>query len=214
MEVTEFWHESYTSMSRAKSHLYKTMSTSLHTFPLFTNAGTLMDKSMYEIHEESATVPTWRLACIALWEIAAHVSKKTVDKHWRLLQSFPASDFLDFITINILGHPQWMIIGTQFVTIRTDRYSRFTKAVPSSKTTALHVKSLLMDNWIRTLGTSTLKVMEIESPLVNTLYKVLCAFSDTKLWTTLTYQLQMRGQAEQFNRRLFGRVWQYVAELQ
>lgn len=38
--------------------------------------------------------------------------------------------------------------GNQYVTLMTDRYSKLTTALPTSKTSARHIASMLMDNWI------------------------------------------------------------------
>lgn len=47
--------------------------------------------------------------------------------------------------MDILGLLPKMLNGNQFVLVMTDHYSR---AVPTCKTTALHIASIFMDLWI------------------------------------------------------------------
>lgn len=68
------------------------------------------------------------------------------EKPRRPLLVFSASDPLELVLKDILGPLAKALRGNHFVSIMTDHYTKVTRAVPTFKTTASHIASLIMTN--------------------------------------------------------------------
>lgn len=72
--------------------------------------------------------------------------------YWKLLWDFLPKRHLEFVAIDILGPLSKTKLGnTPFVVI-TDRQSKLTGAIPTGKTTAAHIASILSAIWIMPYG--------------------------------------------------------------
>lgn len=65
-----------------------------------------------------------------------------------MLQLFPANCPLEIVAIEKLGPMSKTSNKNQFGPVMMDRFSKLTRIVPTSKTTALHIKSLFMDHCV------------------------------------------------------------------
>lgn len=88
---------------------------------------------------------TVRDCCDCVW-------KKPSERRKSRLKVFPASDLLGFVLMDILAPLPETSNGNQFFLVVKDRQSKVTRAVPTCKTAAVHVASMLMDHWIILYG--------------------------------------------------------------
>lgn len=81
----------------------------------------------------------------------------------------------------------------QFILVMTDCYAKFTKAVFTSKTAALHIVSLFLNNLVTMYGFRKYVLTNNGTNLSRKFLKSLCAFLGTKHITTTAYHLQTSG---------------------
>lgn len=116
--------------------------------------------------------------------------------------------------MDTLGPVPGTLEGNQDVLVMTDRYSKLTKAVPTSKTTASHIVSLSMDNRIMQSDIKTHVLAGNRTQFVGKFFKSLCAFSGTKHLTIPAHHPQTNGQTERLNKTIIVTLQQHVAEHQ
>lgn len=95
----------------------------------------------------------------------------------------------------------------------TVRYSKFTRAVSTSKTMKSQIASLSAYNWIMQYGIPR-HVLKNEMQFVSKLLETLCTFLRTKHLTTMAYHPQTNGQSEQFNETTIAILCHCGAQLQ
>lgn len=69
-------------------------------------------------------------------------------KHQRHLTLIPSTGALELIVVDLLGTYPWTKNGNQLVVIVTDRYSKLTRALTTTKTSASYVATVMFDDWI------------------------------------------------------------------
>lgn len=141
---------------------------------------------------------------------------KRVNKAQRQhLKLFPASSLLDFIATDIPGPLLKTKNSNKFVVTMTDRYSRLTRAVPTSKTSATHILSISYDNFILPYGIPTYLLTDNSTQSVSSeFFKTICHFLGMKHLKTIAYHHQTSEQAERYNRMLIARLHHYRARHQ
>lgn len=66
-------------------------------------------------------------------------------KQQRKVQLFPATEAADFITINILGTLLKTKSGNQYIVVLEVRFSKLTKEIQKTKTTATAVSTIFLE---------------------------------------------------------------------
>lgn len=80
------------------------------------------------------------------------VRNKSSKNRQRALQLLPASGALEFLETVILVSLPDTLSGNHLVLGMTDAYTKSTRAVLTCKTTASHISSFFMDNWVLLQG--------------------------------------------------------------
>lgn len=86
--------------------------------------------------------------------------------------------------------------------------------MPTSKTTASHIASLILDNWPILYGIPEYGLTDIGPQLISRFLKFLCAILGTEHLTTTVYHLQTSERFERFNEMIITRLQPYVDEYQ
>lgn len=74
--------------------------------------------------------------------------RKNQRRHRLKLKLLPATGPLEFVAMNILVSLPKTTQGNYYVHVITDRYSKFSVAIPTSKMTSSHRANLFLDYWI------------------------------------------------------------------
>lgn len=88
-----------------------------------------------------------------------------------------------------------------FALVITDRYTKLTGAVAKSRTTALPIASLFLDNMDISYGIPDYVLKDNGIQFISMFFESLCAFLDTEHFTTTAYHMQTSREAEGFERR-------------
>lgn len=100
--------------------------------------------------------------------------------------------------------------GNHCFVIMTDRYSKVTRTVPVSKTTALHAALTFIDNWIIPYGFPDALLTDNGPRFVSKFFNGLCGCFNVKKLTTTAYHAQTNGQTEWFNKKIVAQLRQCV----
>ena len=123
-------------------------------------------------------------------------------KHQAPLKLFPASSPLEYVAIDILGPLPKAKSGDRFILVITDRFSKFTRAVPMKTISALNVCKIFLDHWVFAYGAPTHVLSDNGSQFASKLFQFVCSSLGVRNVFTTTYHPQTNGQAERFNRTL------------
>lgn len=96
------------------------------------------------------------------------------------LQLFTPTGPLEFVAMHILGLLTKPLRGNKLVMVMKDWYSKFARPVPTFKMTALHIASLLMDNWVIPYEISSNFLTDNGTQFTNKFFEMLCAFLGTE----------------------------------
>lgn len=113
----------------------------------------------------------------------------------RHLQHFPASRPLEFIAMDILEPLPETMQGNQYVVIITDRYSKLTRAIKTSKTAAAHMANIFLDHWIVSFDISSYLLTDNGTRFRSKFFASICGYLGVKHLTTTAYHPQTNGQA-------------------
>lgn len=119
---------------------------------------------------------------------------------------------IELITMEKLGRLPRTTLGTQYVMVITDRYSKLTWAVPTLKTSAAHVASIFYDQWIVPNEISAVLLTDTSPKPLNKFFQTLFNFFGLKHLIKTEYQYQTSEQTEGYNGTLIAQMCHYVAE--
>lgn len=103
--------------------------------------------------------------------------------------------------------------GSRFITVMTGRYSKLTRAISSTKTTAPQAL-IYLDHWVIPFGISLYVLTENGLQSTSRIFAFLGAFLRPKLLSTTVYRSQTNEQTGRYNGTVVGRIRYYVKELQ
>lgn len=112
-------------------------------------------RRMYDTMQFSITGHTWLRMFTrkpATSDFSDCVRNSAYHKRKHHLKSFPSNRPIEFIPMDILDQLPEMTTGSQVIIIISDRCTKVTLAIPSSKTFAPHVPSILSDHWTCHMG--------------------------------------------------------------
>ena len=132
--------------------------------------------------------------------------------HQAPLRLFPPAQPLESVAIDILGPLDRGSTGHRFILVMTDRFSKFTRAVPMWACTALTVSKAFLEYWVFSFGALAKIVSGNGSQFTSDLFKKVCRTLGVRNLFTTTYHPQTNGQAERFNRTLLASLRAFVAE--
>lgn len=135
-------------------------------------------------------------------------------RHKRSLQLFPLSGSLDFVAIDILRQLSKTTSKNRYVVVITDRYSKLTRAIMSSKTALAHIVNTFLDQRIIPYGIRSFILTDNRSQIVSKVFATLCGLLGVKHLTTTASCPQTNSQAEQFNKTVATRLRHFVGEHQ
>lgn len=113
--------------------------------------------------------------------------------------------------MDILGPLPKTSAGNQFVFAMNDRYSRLTRAVPVSKTTASRAALTIIDNWIMPYGIPNFLLTDSGQQFVRKFFNALCSILGIKQLTTTAVHCK-HSRTERYNKTIVARLHQYVNE--
>lgn len=97
------------------------------------------------------------------------------------------------------------------VVIITNRYSRLTLTVPTSKARATHTASIFYDHWIILYSIASYLLTRVVSQFLTKFYKTVCYFPGVKQLKTTIYQPLTNDQPEQCKRTMISKLRHFVA---
>lgn len=97
-------------------------------------------------------------------------------KEKRPLKLFSANGPLQFLVMDILSLLPKTATGNQFVMAITNRYTKLTRAIPSSKTTETHGASIFLDHFIVSYGIPGFFLTDNCPPFVRKFFETFCTF--------------------------------------
>lgn len=98
---------------------------------------------------------------------------------------FPTSSPLEFIATDILGPLPKTTNVIQFVIFKTDRYSKLTPALATSKTSATRSATIFYGNWILPPVTPAYLLQDNGTQFVSTLFLIMIRFPGSKQLSAL-----------------------------
>lgn len=88
----------------------------------------------------------WGLYIHAYKRVSRMYPEKVVENATHQPKLFPAGGRMELVAMELVGYMLMPSNGNQFMLVITDRYPNITRAVPTSKTTAAHIASLLINH--------------------------------------------------------------------
>lgn len=134
--------------------------------------------------------------------------------HQKHLRLFPANGPLEFVAMDLLGPLPKTTKGNQNVLVITARYSKLTRAVPLTKTTANHVATAFLENWVISYEIPNYLLTDNGLQFVAKFFAAICLYMGLNQVTTTAYHPQTNGQTERYNKTIVARLRHYVAEHQ
>lgn len=135
-------------------------------------------------------------------------------KHQRLLESLRPSRLSEFIVINIFGSLIETRKGNRFIVTMMDRYRKWTRTIPYSRTTTSIVESMFLDNWIILYEIPNAILRDSGFQFASKCFAALHASVKSKLVTTAKYHSQTNGQVESIYKVLIPRMQHFIHEHQ
>jgi len=128
------------------------------------------------------------------------------------LKLFPAKAPLEYVAVDILGPLPRSTSGQRFILVMTDRFSKFTRAIPMRTITAINVAKEFLHHWIFAYGAPTHVITDNGSQFTAQVFEFMCSHLGVNHALTTTYHPQTNGQAERFNRTLLSSLRAFAAE--
>lgn len=134
------------------------------------------------------------------------------NKKQQKLQLFSSAGSLDFVAIDILRALPKTERGNEYTVEITNRYSKLSTAIPTTKITTTTNANIFMERWLANLGILYTELMDNRSQFTSKCFATLCKELGFKTVTTTVYRPQVYGQVERFNAETISRLRHYVGE--
>jgi Integrase core domain len=130
------------------------------------------------------------------------------------LKLFPASEPLEYVSMDILGPLTKTQHGNRFLLVITDRFSKLTRTVPLRTISALAVAKAFCEAWIFAYGPPRYLLTGNGAQFSAKFFLAVCReLGIAKVFTT-AYHPQTNGQFERCNRTILAALRNYVSERQ
>jgi transposase InsO family protein len=130
------------------------------------------------------------------------------------LKLFPASEPLEYVSMDILGPFQKTEHGNRFRLVISDRFSKLTRTVPLRTITALVVAKAFCEHWVFAKGAPRLVLTDNGAQFTAKFFLAVCRELGIKKVFTTAYHPQTNAQLERFNRTVINALRGYVKERQ
>jgi hypothetical protein len=127
--------------------------------------------------------------------------KGPVNGQTRPLQLFPLNGPWEFICADILGPLPTTMSGHKFILVFSDRFSKFTVAVPMKTTTADDVAEVFVSSWVSYFGVPLILLTDNGPQFASKFLQQVSAVLGVQQRFTSAYHPATNGQVERFNRR-------------
>lgn len=134
--------------------------------------------------------------------------------HKQPLQLFPSSVSLDFVAVNNLGPLSKTTLGNQKVLFLIFRYSKLTRANPTSKTNATDIAKVFYRRWIISFVILKYLLTNNGPQFVSKLSPSVCSYLGVEHLITAVYRPLTDGQTERFKQTTVTWLRLYVLEHQ
>jgi transposase InsO family protein len=129
----------------------------------------------------------------------------------RPLQLFPPDGPWEFVCADILGPLPTTVSGHRFVLVISDRFSKFTVAVPMKTTTADDVAEVFVSSWISYFGVPLILLTDNGPQFASKFLQQVSAVLGVQQRFTSAYHPATNGQVERFNRTVLAMLSHYVS---
>lgn len=113
--------------------------------------------------------------------------------------------------MGILGPLQRTTEASQYVIVVTDRDSKLTRTVPTTKTSSTQIANIFLDLWIISSRVSRYVPTNSDPQLMSKFFQTICGYSRVKHVTTTTYHRQTNGQGKRYSKTVLTRLRHYIA---
>jgi RNase H-like domain found in reverse transcriptase/Reverse transcriptase (RNA-dependent DNA polymerase)/Integrase zinc binding domain/Integrase core domain/Chromo (CHRromatin Organisation MOdifier) domain/Retroviral aspartyl protease len=135
-------------------------------------------------------------------------------KRTSFLKLFPASEPLEYVSLDILGPLPKTEHGNRFLLVITDRFSKLTRTVPLRTITAFVVAKAFCEHWVFAYGPPRHALTDNGTQFTAKFFLAVCReLGIAKVFTT-AYHPQTNGQVERYNRTIVNALRGYVSERQ
>jgi RNase H-like domain found in reverse transcriptase/Reverse transcriptase (RNA-dependent DNA polymerase)/Integrase zinc binding domain/Integrase core domain len=130
----------------------------------------------------------------------------------RPLQLFPPREPWEFVCVDILGPLPTAKSGFRFVVVMSDRFSKYTVAVPLRTTTADDVAHTFVTHWVAYFGVPLILLSDNGPQFASKFLQQVSAVLGVQQRFTSAYHPATNGQAERFNRTVLAMLSHYVTD--
>lgn len=123
-----------------------------------------------------------------------------------------ASRPAEIVAMKIVGPFPEAGHGSQYIHFIADCYSKLTRAILTSKTTATHVANGVMDHQLIPFGIPTYELNGNKTLFVSNFFATVCALLGVKYLTTAAYHPQTNDQAEVLNKTILIHLRHFVVK--
>lgn len=141
-------------------------------------------------------------------------TSETYYRHPKKLLLFHPNGPLEYVALDLLVPLPISPAGNNFVFFMTNRYTKLTRAIPLSKTTAAHVATAFLGNWIYPYGITGTVLSDNGSQFISAFLKTVCRVLGTRHVFTTSYHPPTNGNTELYNKTLVDRLRHYISEHQ
>jgi transposase InsO family protein len=135
-------------------------------------------------------------------------------KRTSFLKLFPASEPLEYLSMDILGPLPKTPHGNRFLLVITDRFSKLTRTIPLRTITAHSVAEAFCTHWVFAYGPPRYLLTDNGAQFTAKFFLAVCVeLGIDKVFTT-AYHPQTNGQVERFNRTIVNALRGYVSNHQ
>lgn len=135
-------------------------------------------------------------------------------KHQSHLTIFQPASPSKFLAVDILDAFPRTNIGNKFIAISINRYSKPTRAISTTKTTASNFVKTLFENWINPYSIPLFSLTDNGPQFVGKLIQNVCFDLSVEHLTTIAYDLRRNGQVERYKTALITRLHHYLLDHQ
>lgn len=116
--------------------------------------------------------------------------------------------------MGILGLPPLMSQDDQYVAVFTNRISKLTRSVPTSKLNATHIANLLVDSWKVLYGIPTNLLVDYDPQFVSKFSARVRGYLAVRHLTPTALHPHANGQTNRSNRMMMWRLRHYGSDHQ